>query len=288
MGSSSINAAGLAVLAALTTAAPASATAQSARVIRVPCSAASLTNAVITANGLGSAALRLAPSCVYDLTATLPIITGNLALIGGPSTTIRRDASAPTFAILTTGPGVTLHVSGVFILNGNGATGGGIANQGTAFLDHVTLSGNTAVSGGAVETFPGAHTVLRRSVVVGNTATTNGGGLETLGRTDVFESRITGNNSSLFGGGVSTEVGGVTRLVRSTIDHNLSGANGGGISNPGTTSLFRTLVEHNSAAGTGGGVFDLAPGAVTSTLSVIRLNTPNNCSPAGVVPGCVN
>jgi hypothetical protein len=73
--------------------------------------------------------------------------------------------------------------------------------------------------------------------------------------------------------------------VRRTIDHNFGTSLGGGVESDGTTSLDRVLIEHNRAA-TGGGVF-VEAGTVTATHSVIRANTPDNCSPAGSVPGCV-
>jgi hypothetical protein len=62
-------------------------------------------------------------------------------------------------------------------------------------------------------------------------------------------------------------------------------SNGGGVFNFGTTSLDRTVVVRNRAA-SGGGVFNTVPGTVGLRHSFIGANTPNNCAPAGAVPGC--
>jgi hypothetical protein len=77
-------------------------------------------------------------------TSALPQITGDIALLRGPSTTIRRDLAAPTtFRILDVAAGATLRVRGIAIQNGSETTGGGILNAGTVILDFVTLNGNT-------------------------------------------------------------------------------------------------------------------------------------------------
>lgn len=91
------------------------------------------------------------------------------------------------------------------------------------------------------------------------------------------------------GGGVATVSGGTTRLVQSTVDRNLATGTGGGIYNVGTTSLSRTLVELNHAVNVGGGgeIRNVAPGVVTLSASIVRANTPDNCSPQNTVPGCV-
>jgi hypothetical protein len=49
-------------------------------------------------------------------------------------------------------------------------------------------------------------------------------------------------------------------------------------------------VELNRAvnAGGGGGIRNVAPGIVTLSVSIVRNNTPDNCSPLNTIPGCVN
>lgn len=285
------------VTAAALTAAPSAALAlpTAHKQINVPCSSPALINAVNTANALGvPTTIRIAAHCIYSVvtpgaaTSALPIITGNITIVGGPSSTIRRDAAAATsFRILDVAVGGTLSVRGIFILSGTSTTGGGIQNAGSLTLDRVTLSGNTATTiGGAVANLAGATAVINRTVINGNAATTNGGGVHNAGTLTVFESRLSGNNATVNGGGIHTETTGTTHLNQSTLDHNNAGTSGGGASNLGTKTIDHTLIELNHAGTSGGGVFN--GGSATLTTSIVRNNTPNNCFPLNTIPGCVN
>jgi hypothetical protein len=275
-------------------------------VIKVTCSATALVNAVITANA-SPAVLRLAPFCVYNITSQLPQITGNVGLIGGPSTTIRHDpASAGNFRILDVAAGGSLHVRAVFLRNGNPAgNGGAVQNAGRLTLKFVTVSGNIAGdvatpiggNGGGVANLAGGRAVIVNTVINGNastratlaeTTTGNGGGIFNAGALTFAASRLFANNASSIsatagtgnGGGIDTATGGRSLVVQNTIAENTATNNGGGIFNAGTTSIVRTLVLRNRAT-TGGGIF----GTVASRHSVIRGNVPNDCNPASPVCG---
>jgi hypothetical protein len=287
--------------------------AQAAKVVRVPCAATALTNAIDTANRNSPAVLRLAPHCIYDLTAAypnsptptrgpdgLPIITGNVTLLGGPTTIIRRNTTASPFRIAEVASGGTLRVVGIFISHGNAGAdpGGGILNaQGTVILDHVTLGGNTADSGGGLANDRGTVRIYNTHIV-GNTTFTppagggGGGGVYNDGTLTAFNTRITTNHANTNGGGILTELGGTSRLIRVTVDHNAAGINGGGVHNGagGTTAIIRALITLNTAGSAtgGGGVHNAGTaGSVTVARSLIRANTPVNCAPTGTVPGCV-
>jgi hypothetical protein len=283
---------GAAALVVLTASSPA-AEAKGRRVITIPCSSAALSNAITTANGLGAATLRLARNCSYTITTPatatdgLPLITGDIALEGGPSTTIRRDpATAALFRVLNVATGAFLHVRGIAILNGNTAgLGGGIQAAGTLELSHITLSGNTAGNGGAIAVAAGARAVITRTVIAANpTKGVGGGGLINFGVLTLTESHVTGNSAPINGGGLNTQPSGTSRIIRVTLDHNSSGGLGGGISNLGTTILENTLVEHNKGSAGGG----IATGNTNFILrrSIVRRNTPDNCSPLNTIPGC--
>jgi hypothetical protein len=148
---------GAAVLAGAALAAPAEAYVR-APIIRVPCSSPSLVAAVNTANTLSAATLRLAPNCTYSITtpagtAALPQITGQIAFVGGPSTTIRRDpAVVAAFRIIDVGPTGVLRVAGI-----------SIQNFGTTSLDRTLVVFNRAANGG------GGPVTLRHSIVRANT-----------------------------------------------------------------------------------------------------------------------
>lgn len=158
--------------------------ARSARVFRVPCDTARLIAAINTANGLNAAVLRLAPLCTYSIqtpaTANtgLPPITGNITLIGGARTTIRRDAAAPTsFRIAEVASGATLRVIRVNLRGGSiPMNGGAISNSGTLRLLRTTLLDNSATNGGAVSNEFGGDATISFSLIRDNNAGSVGGG----------------------------------------------------------------------------------------------------------------
>ena len=263
------------------------------RVVKVPCSAAALAAAITSANTV-PAVLRLSRNCTYSITTPataatgLPTITGNVTLTGGPGTTIRRDPGAAPFRILDVAAGGTLRVTGISITNGNiGGLGGGIQNAGTLVLRHVTMSGNRGSNGGAVaNSAPGTATIFRSLLNANSTTGVGGGGFINFGMLTVSGSVLSGNTAPINGGGVNTQPAGTTRLVQTTLHHNTSTGLGGGVSNLGTTSLDRTLVTANRGSSGGG----IATGNTNVTLvrSIVRANIPNNCNPLNTVPGCVN
>ncbi|MDN3358094.1 hypothetical protein [Actinomadura sp. DC4] len=299
--SSSLRAAGgigAAVLAgAALTMAQAPARAAAKKVVFVPCSAPALA-AAITAANVTPTTIRLSADCTYDITTpavigstALPPITGNVTMIGGPSTALRRDPNIAVARILQVNAGGRLDLEGVFVLNGiaDGAGGGGILNNGSLVLRQDTLSGNTGPNGGAVSNGATANALISRTVISSNSTTGSGGGVINLGSLTVSGSRLTGNTSGIDGGGIAT-VSGATHLIQSTIDRNVATGTGGGIYNVATTTLSRTLVELNRAVnvGGGGGIRNVAPGVVTLSVSSVRNNTPDNCSPPNTISGCVH
>lgn len=299
-------AAAILVLAGL----PATATAAHARqAVRVSCSTASLISAINAANTAGSGTLLLASRCTYLLTTAngvgrgpdgLPLITGNLALIGGRSTTIARSSTAAAFRVVEVAAGAVLRLQNLFISGGNADatvptndTGGGILNsRGTVLLNHVTLSGNTADSGAGLSNDSGRVDVAN-TLVQSNTTRTGGGGgggFYNDGSLTIEFSILRANRANTAGGGIYNGQGGRTQTVNVTVNGNTAGANGGGVFNAvdGRVVHVRTLVERNIAAN-GGGIFNAGiPGRVTLNTSTVQTNTPNNCAPTGSVPGCIS
>jgi hypothetical protein len=288
---------------------PAIATAAHARqVVNVPCSTASLVAAINTANAAGSGTLLLASNCTYLLTTSngtgrgpdgLPVITGNLALIGGNSTTIARSAAAAPFRIVEVAAGAVLGLRNVFVIGGNADatvptndTGGGILNsRGTVVLDHVTLSGNTADSGAGLSNDSGRVDVTN-TLVQSNTTRPGGGGgggFYNDGSLTIEVSILRANHANTAGGGIYNGQGGRAQTTNVTAENNTAGTLGGGFFNAadGRLIVLRTLVRNNIAAN-GGGIHNAGiPGRVTLTTSTVTTNAPNNCAPAGAVPGCV-
>lgn len=262
-----------------------------ARVLKVPCGPAALAAAITAADTPAGATLRLAAGCTYSIrtpatTATgLPVITGSVTLLGGPRTTIRRNPSAAAFRIFEVAAGATLRVAGVSILDGSTTgLGGGVQNAGTLILRQVTLAGNTASDGGAVANIGGATATVIRARITANTTTgVGGGGILNLGSLTTYGTIVSVNTAPVNGGGVNTQPSGTTRLVRTTVERNISGSLGGGISNLGTTRLDRTIARGNR--GTAGGGIASANANVTAFRSVVGANVPDDCSPS-TLPGC--
>jgi hypothetical protein len=289
---------GAAVLAGATlTMAPAPAQAAAKKLVTVPCSSPALATAIIAANATPTT-LRLAAHCTYNIATAavaadtlLPPITGTVTIIGGPSTTLRRDPSIPVARILRVDVGGSLDLRGVFVLHGAGpaAGGGAILNNGTLVLTSDTLSRNTAPNGGAVLNGAGATATISGTLISSNTTLGSGGGIDNLGNLTLSKSRLTGNTAAVNGGGIATPVGGTTHIIQSTIDRNVATGTGGGVFNAGTTTHSRTLIELNAAgAGGGGGIFHVPPGTATLSVSTVRNNTPNNCVPLNTISGCTN
>ncbi|MBV8806186.1 MAG: right-handed parallel beta-helix repeat-containing protein [Sinobacteraceae bacterium] len=133
---------------------------------------------------------------------------------------------------------------------------------------HITLqdmtitNGISAVSnaGGGVLVQTGATLILRSSVVTGNHAEEEGGGvaISTPGgqTSEIVDSRIEANHAiptrgTSFGGGVFVDRGSSLSIVDSEIRENSTGAGGGGLECfPGSqVQIQRTRFEGNSATG---------------------------------------
>lgn len=261
-------------------------------IVNVPCDPSQLVTEITNANNAGSRILRLAPSCNYALTGSagsgtrgldgLPIITGDITLVGGPSTHITRAPSAPSFRIFEVATGASLTVQNIFISGGDAgaSTGGGILNaRGNVRLSHTTLTDNRADNGGAFSNDSGGFTV-DSSLISGNAATGGGGGVGyNDGSLVVERSRVTGNNANNSGGGLYNGQGGRATVLRSTFDHNTAGSFGGGLFNAGDGRLVlgATLIQQNTA-NNGGGLFNAGiPEKVTRIRTIMRANNPNNC-----------
>ncbi|MFI6602336.1 hypothetical protein ACIBHX_39310 [Nonomuraea sp. NPDC050536] len=288
---------GAAALAGITLGAasqPAQAMSGLAKDVHVPCDPDALVTQIKTANGMGVARLLLAPACVYNYTTTsdagdaLPVITGDITLVGGASTTIRRDPSAPdAFRVLEVASGGTLHVQRISIRGGSTAgQGGGILNAGTVVLDQTLMAGNHAGNGGALVNTPGAKATISHSALKENSSTGVGGGaILNFGMLTMSNSALTKNSAPINGGGLNTQGSGVSHVIQSIVTDNTSGSLGGGISNLGTTTLDRVVVMRNKGSGGGG----IATGNANVSIhnSVIRDNIPDNCSPMNTIQGCV-
>jgi len=229
----------------------------------------------------------------YTQTVT---ISKSLTLVGaGAGQTIidgnNYTQHAPLVAITGTAGQVTL--SGLTLQHG---LGGGLLNNGQAGLEAARVVSSAIVAnvnfrggignGGGIDNEGGALTVIS-STVAGNTAASNGGGLENGGaaRLALVASTVSGNTApSGVGGGIDDgglNGSGLVTLTDSTVYSNTA-ADGGGLSigGVGTLAVTDSTVYSNTAA-TGGGLDDTNSSAVVAlTGTILAGNT------AGQGPDC--
>jgi predicted outer membrane repeat protein len=181
-------------------------------------------------------------------------------------------------------------VSGNTANGGPRAGAGGIANGGTATITASQVSGNTAPGGFGGGILNHGQMTIRASSVASNTtpidsAGDQGGGagianlnitpltgVPNSGVLTISLSQVTGNSATGLGGGI---------LEDGVNPDDTLGPPGGPL------TLQQTQVTGNSAA-QGGGIFASTGSLVTTSLSRILGNVPNNCYPPGTVPGCNN
>jgi CSLREA domain-containing protein len=154
---------------------------------------------------------------------------------------------------------VTLTEARIVANNGSGIS----AALAFVALTNTTVARNTALRGGGIAAFGGSRITIANSTLVGNSSTTDGGGILTsvglragIGVT-LTNSTVSGNSASA-GGGIAISSNSdlalaTLTLTNSTVAFN-SATQGGGIENFGTLILTNSLVARNIAP-TGADVF---------------------------------
>jgi hypothetical protein len=224
------------------------------------------------------------------------LITGHVRILGGHSTQISRSAAAAPFRIIEVAAGAVLDLRRVFVSGGltdatvpTNDTGGGIlASRGTVLLVRTTIFNNIADNGAGISNDSGRVIVSDSRIENNTTRLTGGGGggIYNDGSLTIQRSLVRGNRANTNGGGIYNGQGGRAETFRVTFDRNFAGGLGGGLYNnvDGRLVLRRTLVELNTAANGGGVLNTGVVGRVTLVGSLIRNNAPNNC--ANSVLGC--
>ncbi len=197
-----------------------------------------------------------------------PVIYTRVTIMGNGSTIQRTGANK--FPIFQASAQADLTLQNLTVTGGDSSldpySGGGALQLfiGKATLDHVTLSGNVSGGdGGAVDIGQGslASLVLNDSVIAGNTAAANGGGINDDGLLTIRDSTIEGNTAGGVegGGGIFITENGSASLEHSTIAGNQAWI-GGGIFDQGTLSILsgsvisgNTSTESRFTIPTGGG-----------------------------------
>ena len=173
---------------------------------------------------------------------------------------------------------------------------------------------NKAGSGGALCLNPQFGTSFS-GVVSGNSASEDGGGIDTVAPLDISDSTFSGNHAGAAGGGLWTSAGGgepngvaadgttfsgnsapdgggifnsaiSLDLNNDSIYDNQASEHGGGLYNEGPNNsgedfspaaLVSTVISGNRATTGGGGIYNTDGGIVTLTTSPVVNNEPDNC-----------
>jgi hypothetical protein len=225
----------------------------------------------------------------------LPVIKQKLT-INGHRATITRISSALAFRIFQVNPGGDLTLNRVTVDNGNAdggdlrnGRGGGIYNLGKLTVTHSTLSHNVANVGGGgigngdaqettnVNPAGGFLTLSDNSVVSGNSAGANGGGVASGLTSTMHLTRCTVSDNN---GGPDSGGGGIANQGTATLNNcSVSGntaAHGAGIISIGHLILTDSDVTDNTATDAGGGILNLKEGQASGTANLIHSHITGN------------
>jgi hypothetical protein len=289
----------------------------------------SLRQAIADANNTpGDDDIVFQPGLMGEVTLTSGelVINSNITISGTASSpvTITRSTAAGTsfFRIISIVTGATVSISNLTIsggnLTGNGASGGGIYNEGTLSLTNSLISDNrvavldlrsTIFGGGIYNT---GSLSLTNSVVNNNSAngcgtlmscnsgaSGIGGGIYNTGMLTLTDTSITNNQAiggfdafsvaKAFGGGIYNT--GTANLINSPVSGNSSVSKisaGGGIYNTNILNLTNSPISGNRASsGPINGSSVLGGGIYTTGNLTILNNTIENNSAGGARGNCV-
>jgi hypothetical protein len=169
----------------------------------------------------------------------LPSITSRLTITQDQmGAVIERDAAAPLFRIFHVASGGRLSLFGLLVRGGfidglspaDNLGGGGILNLGVLEIRRVIVAENRA---------------FRREGPI-----PRGGGILSIGRADIIDSRVADNSAvadGSDGGGIYAQ--GELNIVRSNINDNGAGGSGGGVFANGTVNVDGSAIYGNGASG---------------------------------------
>lgn len=239
--------------------------------------------------GLGAEKLAISgnhASRIFEVASGAQVTLSNLTITGGNGQT--GNAADPHEG---RGGGVVVDEGAALTITDSTVTdntapllGGGIANYGTLTVSDCAVSDNHALGtyGGGIAVFSGAPfsapfsatLTVCNSVVAGNTALQNGGGITGVASTVTLNNcSVTGNSSQLYdGGGLNNHGGGTFTVLRSVVANNTANGFGGGIQNDiDSTLTVRDSAVYGNSARYGGGIDN--SGTLTLRDSQLSQNT---------------
>jgi predicted outer membrane repeat protein len=220
------------------------------------CSQAGLTSAIGAAGNNGT--VQFTGDCSITLTSTIALSQSVTIDGNGHAVTISGGGTVQVFLV---NPGVTVTLNDLTIVNGLGAAGGGIFNNGGMLtVTNSTLSGNNSPGGdgGGILNEGGTLTVTN-STFSGNSATGccgAGGGVTNEGTLTVTNSTFSGNSAANGGGAIYNYRLGLMddtlTVTNSTFSGNSATVGGGIDNNGGTANLANTILAGSTGGNCGG------------------------------------
>jgi hypothetical protein len=257
-----------------------------------------------------------------SLTLTNMVVTNNRAAVGGGikmensvstpwtltinNSTITNNHATGAGGVATDGSGMVFINPGTVISSNISVTGGGgvclnfilsgnVLQSANLNITGALIRGNQALigSGGGICNGGNGAVTITKSTIDGNFAGVAGGGfvdLNNRGTLTVMQSLFSNNaaTGSLvngIGGGGIVEMHGITRIIKSEIKGNSTGAEGGGIYVAGTAlRMLSSTVAGNTAAGGGGGIELETSGAGANGSTIITSTITGNTALSTTVP----
>ncbi len=220
-------------------------------------------------SGAGSLRKAISTVCAGGTITFADTLAGQtITLLSGPLTlgkNVTIDAAAApglslhgnnTDRVLVVNAGTTATVKHLILTGGYGwQLAGGILNNGTLTLDHVTVTGNVMATN-AGDFWQGGGGIYN-----GDGATLN-----------LVDSSVTNNQAGWSGGGIYSFFNTTTNITRSTISGNVSNDVGGGIRSLANFTITDSTISGNTSTGWHGGAIFHTDGAMEISNSTIANN----------------
>jgi beta-glucanase (GH16 family) len=233
-------------------------------------------------DGAGSLRKALNTVCAGGTVYFSPDLAGQtITLLSGPLTlgkNVTIDGSASPGLIVSgnnadrvfiVNPGTTAVINDLVVADGYGwQLAGGILNNGSLTLDHVTVTRNN------MDTNAGDYWQGGGGIYNGDGATLN-----------LIDSSVMDNYARWSGGGVYAFFNTSISIVRSTISGNESGDVGGGIRSLGNVTIENSTISGNWSTGWHGGAIFHTDGVMVITSSTITNNAGPDWAPSAIFVG---
>ena len=222
-------------------------------------------------NGLGASALTISGNS-GDFNF-FNIATGGNLFISGVTVSGAVFTSGNGGAFNNLG---SLAISASTITGNSALNGGAIINQGTSLIvkNSIISNNTTAGYGGGINNYNAGTISISNSTISGNSATKDGGGIiNTNSNLTITDSVFTGNLSTTkYGAGILNANANSFLTVSGSTFSNNTATKGGAIFNNGTANINSSTISGNISAVKGAGIYNDITGVLTITDSTISNN----------------